>query len=120
MQTLWKSCTSVGAEREKVHEEACKLLGTLEGELKGKKFFGGKIFGFVDIVTKFIGYWVGVIQEAIGADALTENEFSLLCKWAEEFWNCLVIKENLPQSDRLLAFIKVQAEKITNFYKSKA
>ncbi|KAK3406900.1 hypothetical protein EUGRSUZ_K03027 [Eucalyptus grandis] len=106
MQTLWKSFTSIGAEREKMHEEARQLLSTLEGELKGKKFFGGETVGFIDIMANFVGYWVGVIQEAVGADVLTEGEFPLLCKWAEEFQNCPVIKENLPLKDKLLAFFK--------------
>ncbi|KAF8006260.1 hypothetical protein BT93_K0524 [Corymbia citriodora subsp. variegata] len=79
-QTLLKSCMSTGAEREKAHEEARQLLSTLEGELKGKKFFGGETIGVVDIVADFIGYWVGVIQEAIGVDALTEGEFPLPCR----------------------------------------
>ncbi|XP_030473202.1 glutathione S-transferase U8-like [Syzygium oleosum] len=117
---LWKSCMSVGPEREKAHEEARELLSTLEGELTGKKFFGGETVGFVDIVADFVGYWVGVIQEAVGVAVLTEDDFPLLCKWAEEFQNCPAVKENLPPRDKLLAFFKVQAEMITSFYKNKA
>ncbi|KAL3717089.1 hypothetical protein ACJRO7_008636 [Eucalyptus globulus] len=115
-----ESCTSIGAEREKAHEEARQLLSTLEGELKGKKFFGGETVGFVNLMVDFVEYWVRVIQEAVGANVLTEGEFPLLCKWAEEFQNCLVIKENLPPKDKFLAFFKVQAEMITSFYKEKA
>ncbi|KAI6675158.1 hypothetical protein NL676_003064 [Syzygium grande] len=116
---LWKSCMSVGPEREKAHEEARELLSTLEGELKGKKFFGGETVGFVDIVAVFVGYWVGAIQEAVGVNVLTEDEFPVLCKWAEEFQNCPVIKETLPPRDNLVAFFKAHHEKITSFYKNK-
>ncbi|XP_030473197.2 probable glutathione S-transferase [Syzygium oleosum] len=116
---LWKSSMSVGPDREKAHEEARELLSTLEGELKGKKFFGGETVGFVDIVANFVGYWVGAIQEAVGVDVLTEDEFPVLCKWAEEFQNCPVIKEALPPRDMLLAFFKAHHEKITSFYKNK-
>lgn len=111
---------SLGPEREKAREEAHELLGTLEGELKGKKFFGGKTVGFVDIVASFVGHWVGALQEAAGVDVLTEDKLPVLCKWAEEFRNCPVVKENLPQRDKMVAFFKGQREMITSFYKNKA
>ncbi|KAK3406905.1 hypothetical protein EUGRSUZ_K03034 [Eucalyptus grandis] len=116
---IWKSLTSVGPEKEKANEEACELLSTLEGELKGKKFFGGETVGFVDIVASFIGHWVGAVQEAAGFDFLTEDKFPVLYKWAEEFKNCPVIKENLPPRDKILAFFKAQLEMLTSFYKNR-
>lgn len=115
---LWKSYTSVGPEREKALEEAQELLSTLEGELKGKKFFGGETVGFLDIVANFVGYWAGVLQEAVGVDVLTEEKFPVLCKWAERFQNCPVIWENLPPRDRLVAFFKTKREMMTGFYKN--
>ncbi|XP_030521384.1 probable glutathione S-transferase [Rhodamnia argentea] len=117
---LWKSLMGAGPEREKAHEEAHELLNTLEGELKGKKFFGGESVGFVDIMANFVGYWVGVLEEAVGVDVLTEDKFPVLCKWAEEFRNCPVIKENLPPRDRMVAYFRDQRETITTFYKNKA
>ncbi|XP_030521382.1 glutathione S-transferase U8-like [Rhodamnia argentea] len=119
LPAFWKSCMSSEPEREKAHEEARELLSTLEDELKGKKFFGGETIGFVDIVANFVGHWVGVMQEAVGVDILTEDKFPVLCKWAEEFKNCPVIKENLPPRDRLLAFFKAQSEMLANFYKNR-
>ncbi|KAL3717084.1 hypothetical protein ACJRO7_008631 [Eucalyptus globulus] len=115
---LWKSYTSVGPEREKAHEEAQELLSTLEGELEGKKFFGGETVGFLDIEANFVGYWAGVLQEAVGVDVLTEEKFPVLCKWAEGFQNCPVIRENLPPRDRLVAFFKTKREMMTSFYKN--
>ncbi|XP_030521383.2 glutathione S-transferase U8-like [Rhodamnia argentea] len=117
---LWKSCMSLGPEREKACEEAHELLGTLEGELNGKKFFGGETIGFVDIVASFVGHWVGALQEAAGVDVLTEDKFPVLCKWAEEFRSCPIVKENLPPRDKMVAFFKAQREMITSFYKNKA
>ncbi|XP_030473211.1 glutathione S-transferase U8-like [Syzygium oleosum] len=111
---LWKACMSVGPEREKTQEEACELLSTLEGELKGKKFFGGENIGFVDIVADVLGYWVGVLQEAVGVDVLTEDKFPVLCRWAEDFRNCPVVKENLPPRDKLLAFFITQSEMLNS------
>ncbi|KAK3406898.1 hypothetical protein EUGRSUZ_K03021 [Eucalyptus grandis] len=109
----------VTSPKEKAHEEACELLSTLEGELKGKKFFGGETVGFVDIVASFISHWVGPVQEAVGVDVLTEDKFPMLYKWAEEFKKCPVIKENLPPRDKILAFFKARLEMLTSSYKNR-
>uniref|UniRef100_A0A5B7CD02 glutathione transferase n=1 Tax=Davidia involucrata TaxID=16924 RepID=A0A5B7CD02_DAVIN len=108
LPAIWKSCWSKGEEQEQAMEEACENLKILENELKGKKFFGGETIGLVDIVANFIGFWVGVIQEASGVELVTQNKFPILCKWMDEFVNCKVIKENLPPRDKLVAFFQAR------------
>ncbi|KAA8516358.1 hypothetical protein F0562_016651 [Nyssa sinensis] len=94
---LRKAFSSKEDEQEKAIEEASELLKILENELNGKKFFGGDKIGLVDIVANFIGFWLGVIQEAKGEELLlTHKKFPILCKWIDEYVNCSVIKENLP------------------------
>ncbi|XP_048137893.1 glutathione S-transferase U8-like [Rhodamnia argentea] len=117
LPAIWKSCMSSGPEREKAHEEAHELLSTLEGELKGKKFFGGENIGFLDIAAVILGYWVGVLEEAAGVDVVTEDKFPALCRWAEDLRNCPVVKENLPPKDRLLAFLKTHSEMLNSHQK---
>ena len=108
MPTLWKTCWSQGEEQEKAKEEACELLKILDIELKDKKFFGGVAFGPVDIVANFIGFWLGIIQEATGVEVLTKEKFPKLCQWIDEFINCSIIKENLPPRDKLKAYFQTR------------
>ena len=91
-------------------EEVSACLKHLENELKDKKFFGGESIGFADIVANFIGFWIGVIGEAVGVELLTRDEFPKLCKWRDEYVECSVIKENLPPKDKLLAFFRARYE----------
>ncbi|KAA8516356.1 hypothetical protein F0562_016649 [Nyssa sinensis] len=110
LPALWKACWSKEDEQEKAMEEASELLKILENELKGKKFFGGDKIGLVDIVANFVGFWVGVIQEAKGKEELllTHKKFPILCKWIDEYVNCSVIKENLPAKDKLVAYFRTR------------
>ncbi|KAI6675156.1 hypothetical protein NL676_003062 [Syzygium grande] len=112
LPALWKYCWSFGEEQEKAYEEAFGVLKSLEGELEDKKFFRGNNLGFVDIAANFVGFWIGVVQEAGGFEILTPDRFPQLCRWAEEFQSCPVIKENLPPRDRLYALFKARFEKI--------
>ncbi|KAK6943583.1 Glutathione S-transferase, C-terminal [Dillenia turbinata] len=106
MDATWKACWSRGEDEKKAKEEAWELLEKLENELKGKKFFGGERIGLVDIAANFKGYWLGVTQEALGVELVTEEKFPSLCKWMDDFMNCSEVKEFLPPKDRLLDFLR--------------
>ena len=103
---LWKALWSEEKDRKEAVEEACEHLKTLENELKDKKFFGGENIGIVDIAANFIAYWIGVIEEASGyaVKFFTEEKFPILHKWSNEFVNCDVVKEKLPERKQLIAF----------------
>ena len=104
LPSIWKACWSKGEEQEKAIEETTKLLKTLEGQLKGKKFFGGDTIGMIDIVASFIGFWLGILLEAAGLELLTDEKFPKLCKWIDEYVNCGVVKENLPNREKQIAY----------------
>ncbi|MCD7465999.1 hypothetical protein HAX54_002308 [Datura stramonium] len=88
-------------EKEKARDELSKLLKILDNEVKDKKFFGGETVGFVDFVSILITYWLGVIQEALQVEVLTNDEFPNICVWGEELQSCSIIKENLPEKNYL-------------------
>ncbi|KAA8518965.1 hypothetical protein F0562_016261 [Nyssa sinensis] len=98
-------------KEEEAREEAREHMKTLENELKDKKFFGGDNIGLVDIVANVIGFWLGVVEEAVGVEVLTEKEFPVLCKWIDAYVNCSVIKENLPPRDKLVSFFRAHFSK---------
>ncbi|KAJ4826011.1 hypothetical protein Tsubulata_023681 [Turnera subulata] len=104
-QTVW---IKERKEREKAIEEASHHLKTLENELRDNKFFGGETIGLVDIVSNFFSFWPDIVQEAAGVEIVTEERFPFLCKWKIEFTSCSAIKENLPDRDKLLAYLKAQ------------
>ncbi|KAK4381784.1 putative glutathione S-transferase [Sesamum angolense] len=55
------------AEGVKLMSEGLQIL---EGEIRGKKFFGGEAFGYLDIVVGWIAYWLHFSQEAAGYKAM--------------------------------------------------
>ncbi|KAH7514533.1 hypothetical protein FEM48_Zijuj11G0099500 [Ziziphus jujuba var. spinosa] len=65
-------------DREKFVDKGKEQLKALENELTEKKFFGGETIGFVDLVGDFLDYWLLIIQEAVGLEALNEEEFPKL------------------------------------------
>lgn len=93
-------------EKEKARDELSKLLKILDNEIKDKKFFGGDTIGFVDFVSILIAYWLGVIQEVLKVEVLTNDEHPNIYAWAQELQSCSIIKENLPPREKLLGAYK--------------
>ncbi|PIN04752.1 Glutathione S-transferase [Handroanthus impetiginosus] len=110
LPAMWKACWSTGEEQEKAKEEAIELLGFLDNEIKGKKFFGGDNIGLVDIVGNFVGYWFGIVAELAGLEIVTQDKFPNFCKWIDEYNSCSFVKENLPPKDKLTALFKARFE----------
>ncbi|XP_006367663.1 probable glutathione S-transferase [Solanum tuberosum] len=99
-----------GEEQEKGKEEVFEMLKILDNELKDKKFFVGDKFGYADIAANFVGYWLGVFQEASGVELVTSENFPNFCAWRDEYVNCSQVKEYLPPRNDLLAFIQAYAQ----------
>ena len=93
-----------GENQEKEVKNAKEALETLEGELKGNKFFGGESVGFVDIVLGFISIWFEVIEEVACVKVFDSQKFPSLAKWMEDFLEVPEIKENLPEKENLLPY----------------
>ncbi|XP_074284548.1 putative glutathione S-transferase [Silene latifolia] len=107
LAAMRKTRVSEGKDSEKAIEELEELLMKLENEINGKKFFGGNTIGFVDIVGLFVAYWFPIIQEAIGKEqVITVAKFPGLCNWSDNLLNSNVIKENLPDKDKLITFFR--------------
>lgn len=106
-----KAVRSQREGREKVVkavEEACKALEAVENELKSNnKFFGGDNIGLVDIVGIFIGYWVPIMQTALGFEILSSHRFPKLSKWSEDLTSHSVVKEILLQNLTFLLILKL-------------
>lgn len=110
LPAVWKALWSQGDELEKDKEEAYGVLKVLDNELKDKKFFGGNNVGFVDIVANFVGYWIGIVEEATGVVLVTSEKFPNFWAWRNEYLNCNQVKENMPPREMLLGYFKSRVQ----------
>ncbi|EEF40788.1 probable glutathione S-transferase [Ricinus communis] len=106
---------TIEERKQKEVEKAMAALTVLEGQLKakGKTFFGGDRIGYVDIVLGWIPRWVGAVEEIASVKIHDPEKFPLIDKWMLNFVQIPVIKETLPQHDKLVKFLgKIRSTKI--------
>ncbi|XP_043692829.1 probable glutathione S-transferase [Telopea speciosissima] len=96
--------SSTGDDQVKAVELATAALEVLEGEIKGKRFFGGDRIGFVDVVVGWIAYWLEMVEEAACFKVSNSKKFPSLHSWMNNFLEVTVIRENLPSPDDLRIF----------------
>lgn len=84
-----------------------ELLKIVEEHGLGEKtFFGGDKIGIVDIAFGAFSHWLGVIEETLGLELLQPNAFPRLHAWTKNFKEVPVIKDNLPDRDKMLVKLK--------------
>ncbi|XVF32281.1 hypothetical protein REPUB_Repub17cG0068300 [Reevesia pubescens] len=111
--TIFKFFHSVGEEQVKATKEAKEVLKIIEEDGLGeKKFFGGDKIGLTDIAYGWIACWLNVLAEAAGVKLLDADSFPRLQAWADKFKEVPVIKDNLPNPDKMLTYFKSRREKI--------
>ncbi|XWS36518.1 hypothetical protein CRYUN_Cryun20dG0091700 [Craigia yunnanensis] len=104
---------TVGEEQVKATEEAKELLKIIEEYGLGEKeFFGGDKIGLTDIVYGWIACWLDAFAEAAGVKLLEADSFPQLQAWADRFKEVPLIKDNLPNHDKMLTYFKSRREKI--------
>jgi len=84
-------------------EQSKENLIILERQLKGKKFFGGNAIGLADVAGSYIAFWTGVIQKVNGVALINEENHPNLLKWSEEYLTSDIVKESLPDREKLTA-----------------
>ncbi|KAF8402028.1 hypothetical protein HHK36_012982 [Tetracentron sinense] len=107
----WAFFRTVGEEQEKAKKESLEMLKTIEEHaLGGKKFFGGDTIGLVDLAFGGIAHWLGVIEDIVGVKLVLPHSFPRLCAWMENFKEVPAIKQNLPDREKLLVYLKHRRE----------
>ncbi|XP_044352190.1 probable glutathione S-transferase [Triticum aestivum] len=92
---FWMSiCRADGDKKEEgeFFKEAKANLLLLEGQLKGKRFFGGDSIGLVDIAASGLARWLQAFEE-----------FPVLHRWAKAYAGDERAKECLPNMDELVS-----------------
>ncbi|KAG6764620.1 hypothetical protein POTOM_032098 [Populus tomentosa] len=96
-----------GEELEKAVKEVVEVLRVLEEQgLGDKKFFGGDSINLVDISYGLFTCWFAAMEEAMGVKVLEPSTLPRLHAWAQNFIEVPLIKENIPDNDKLLLFMK--------------
>ncbi|RZB44805.1 Glutathione S-transferase U3 [Glycine soja] len=99
-------------EREKSIEKIWEHPRVVENQCFGdqKKFFGGDIINIVEIAFGSIFKFL-VAEDILEAKVLEDEKFPHLHSWYNNFKDVSVIKENLPDHEKMVAFIKFIREK---------
>ncbi|XP_010269621.1 PREDICTED: probable glutathione S-transferase, partial [Nelumbo nucifera] len=111
---VWKFFHSRGEEQEEeAKKEILEMLRSREEHGLGeKKFLGGDTIGLVDLAFFVVAHWLGVIEDARGVKLLEAQKFPRLDAWIHDFKEVGVIKENLPDPEKMFAFFKRKREMI--------
>ncbi|KAK7343975.1 hypothetical protein VNO77_13139 [Canavalia gladiata] len=100
-------------EREKGIEKIWEHLKVIEDQCLGnqKKFFGGETLNIVDFAFGSIAKFLLVVEDIFEVKVLKAEKFPHLYSWFNTFKNVPVIAENLPDQEKMVAFLKFAREK---------
>lgn len=105
---------TVGEEQVKATKEAKEVMRLIEeyALLGGEnKYSRGDRIGLIDIVFGWYAGWLPSFEEANGVKLLDPDSFPKLRSWIENFKEDAVIRENLPNRDEMLPYLKRMREK---------
>lgn len=70
--------------------------------------------GMVDLVYGWLAHWFGCTEEVAGVKILEPGAFPKLHAWTERFKQIDVIKENLPDSRKVVAHFRRLKERFSH------
>nr|GMD62525.1 probable glutathione S-transferase [Ipomoea batatas] len=71
-------------------------------QLNGKKFFGGYIIGFLDIVLGWLANLPSMFEEITDLKLIDAEKFPVLSEWMQNFYNHPAILGHWPPRDKMI------------------
>ncbi|CAK9156546.1 unnamed protein product [Ilex paraguariensis] len=112
LETAWIAMCSQGDEKENALKSAREVLEKIEGELNGKKFFGGEAIGYLDLAVGWISFWLPVWEEVGSMKILDPSKFPNIIAWMSHFLKHPVVKERLPPRDEMVIYFDKRSKEI--------
>lgn len=108
---LRRTFRTTGKELAEAVRECFEVLKTVEQHCLGdKKYLDGGKIGMVDIAFGSMVYWLSVNEDVIGVKLIPPHKFPSLHKWFQRFLEDTVIRENIPDHDKLVGFFKARRQ----------
>ncbi|KAJ4800083.1 Tau glutathione S-transferase [Rhynchospora pubera] len=98
---LWKL---KGEEQEAAKTEMIEILQILEAQLGDKKYFGGDIFGFVDVA--FVPFTSWFYSYETCANFSVEEVAPKIVKWAKRCMERESVEKTLPDPKKVYEFVR--------------
>ncbi|KAK9137938.1 hypothetical protein Sjap_008532 [Stephania japonica] len=95
-----------GEEQLNAANSVVESLEFLEGVVRGKKFFGGKNIGYLDIALGWLAYLLEELEEVGSMKIMNANKFPCLANWMKNFVNHPFIKDSLPPRDKMIHYLE--------------
>ncbi|MED6134809.1 hypothetical protein PIB30_040423 [Stylosanthes scabra] len=93
--------------REKAIERVREHLRVIENQcLMDKKFFGGDTINIVDIALGSVIKFIVTVEDLNQLKVMEDYKFPHLYSWFSNFKDAPIIKENIPNGEKLVACIK--------------
>ncbi|KAK2981906.1 hypothetical protein RJ640_005761 [Escallonia rubra] len=112
LDNAWIALCSRGSQKEKAVKSTIDALEKIEGELKGKSFFGGEAIGYLDLALGWISYWLPVWDEISSLQLLDSLKFPSITTWQNNFLENPVIKENLPPKEKMVVYFHNRSKEL--------
>jgi glutathione S-transferase len=104
---MWVIYRTIGEEQEKAVNETLAMLETMENHGLGEKtFFGGDEISMVDLAFGQVAFWLGIVEDITSLHIFESHKFPRLIEWAKNFREAPIIRENLPDREKGVTFLK--------------
>ncbi|EOY05471.1 Tau class glutathione transferase GSTU43 [Theobroma cacao] len=111
IRTMWEFYHKFGEEQEKAINKNLEILKTIEEHgLGDKKFFGGDKIGLADLIFGWVIHMLVPMEEVVGIKLIKADTFPRLHAWMKNFSEEPVIKNNVPDHNRVVDFLRNRIE----------